>query len=157
MNRREILVACAALPSALGSTPAAGGEISLTEELLRLERRRQEAYAAGDRTVLESQFAEEYIHTNLRGGRTALAEELEFYAPGRFSLGAGRIDDVTVRDYGDVATLIATVSWEAAVYRPAPSVAVDLSGRFAVSRVYVRRDGDWRLALSHATLIASPA
>lgn len=128
----------------------------LAEELLRLEQERQAAYVAGDRAVLERHFADEYVHTNLNGGRTNRDEELAFFAPGRFSVEKAEISGVSARRYGDVATMIGVVVWEGATYRPAPTVEVDLSGAFSVSRVYVRRDGRWRLALSHASRLPAP-
>lgn len=126
-------------------------DAALKTELLRLEQERQDAYVAGDRAVLERQFAAEYVHTNLHGGKTDRAQELDFYKPGVFSLEDGEISDVTVHRYGDVATLIGVVEWKNATYRPKPGASVDLSGRFAISRVYVRRDERWLLALSHAS------
>jgi hypothetical protein len=144
------------LAAALASTFALAGSVlaqpaTLEAELVRLEQQRQAAYVAGDRAELELQFAAEYVHTNLRGGRTDRAAELNFYRPGAFSLREGRIEDVVVHDYGDVATLIGTVTWMGAEYRPNLTTVIDLSGRYSVSRVYVRRDGRWQLALSHAS------
>lgn len=133
------------------ATYASAQQDTLRADLLQLEQERQAAYVAGDRAVLERQFAEEYVHTNLHGGRTNRAQELDFYKPGVFSLEDGEISDVTVHRYGDVATLIGVVEWKNATYRPKPNVSVDLSGRFAVSRVYVWRDGRWQLAVSHAS------
>ncbi|MGD9967475.1 MAG: nuclear transport factor 2 family protein [Hyphomonadaceae bacterium] len=126
---------------------------ALESELVRLEQRRQAAYMAGDRAELEQQFAAEYIHTNLRGGQTDRTAELNFYGPGTFSLGEGRIENISARSYGDVATMIATVTWIDASYRPNPAISIDLSGRYSVSRVYVWREDRWQLALSHASQI----
>ena len=127
---------------------------TLADELLALERERQEAYVRGDRALLERHFAREYLHTNLRGGTTSRAQELDFYRPGSFSLASGTIGDVEVRDYGDTATLTGIVDWKDARYRPAPNAnPIDLSGRFRVSRTYVWRDGRWQLAVSHASRI----
>lgn len=146
------LIACAvAVLSGFITTDASAAEDSLKSQLLRLERERQSAFIAGDQTVLESQFADEYVETNHHGGRTSRAEELDFYKPGVFSLEDGAISDVTVHRYGDIATLIGTIEWKDATYRPNPNAGVDLSGRFAVSRVYIWRDGRWQLALSHAS------
>lgn len=132
--------------------PAAAERPTLQEELVSLEVERQAAYVAADRHLLERHFAEEYVHTNLRGGRTYRAEELDFYSPGAFSLEAGRIEGVEVHRYGAVATLIGTVTWDGAKYHPpGTDITVDLSGRYSVSRVYVRRQGRWQLALSHAS------
>jgi hypothetical protein len=143
------------LPGAAAISQSANGADGqdLARDLLRLENERQAAYVAGDRAVLERHFAAEYIHTNLHGGRTDRNAELAFYEPGRFSLGAGRTEDIAVHRYGEVATLIGTVIWENAAYHPTSSTSVDLSGRFSVSRVYVHRDARWQLALSHASLV----
>jgi hypothetical protein len=97
------------------------------------------------------------VHTNLRGGRTNRDAELAFYRPGAFTLREGRIEDLVVHRYGPTATLTGTVTWEGAEYRPNPNTSVDLSGRYSVSRVYVRRAGRWQLALSHASQIPPSA
>lgn len=145
-------IACAvALVLASFSLAAAARPDALKTELLKLEKERQEAIVAGDRSVLERQFATEYIEINNHGGVTDRAQELAFYKPGVFSLGDGEISDVTVHRYGDAATLTGLVSWTNATYRPRPGVEADLSGKYRISRVYVRRDGRWRLALSHAS------
>jgi type II secretory pathway pseudopilin PulG len=155
MQRRAFLVAAAALPTTLSSIASAAID-PLAQELLRLENERQAAYVAGDRAVLERHFAAEYVHTNLHGGRTNRQAELDFYAPGKFSLDAGRTENITTHRYGDIATLIGTVVWENATYRATPTNSIDLSGRFSVSRVYAHRDGRWQLALSHASLVFPP-
>jgi hypothetical protein len=126
---------------------------SLKVELVRLEEERQVAYVRGDRTTLERQFATEYVHTNLRGGTTDREQELEFYARGSFTLANARISDVDVRSYGSTAVLRAIVEWNGASYHPPGQQAIDLSGRFRVTRVYVFRDDRWQLASSHASRI----
>jgi hypothetical protein len=151
ISRAQFLALTMAALTPLIFAPAAAR--SLREELIALEERRQDAYVSGDRAELALQFAEEYVHTNLRGGRTDKPAELAFYTPGRFRLKTGQIDDVAAHQYGDVATMIATVTWVGAEYRPNPATIIDLSGRYSVSRVYVRRDGRWQLALSHASQI----
>ncbi len=159
MKGRCAAIACLSAVLVCASAVAApeADDASLETTLLQLEQQRQDAYVAGNREVLERQFATEYVHTNLRGARTTRQQELDFYEPGTFSLGSGRIYDVTVHRYGDVATLIGAVEWVDAVYKPSPTASVDLSGRFSVSRVYVYRDGRWQLVLSHASEIPEAA
>lgn len=145
----------ALLVLAAAACAGAGAQQDLRATLVQLELERQAAYVAGDRAVLERHFAEEYVHTNLRGGQTDRAGELAFYRPGVFSLRAGRFEDAIVHRYGDTATLTGTVVWEDAIYR-AGANTVDLSGRYSVSRVYVFRDDRWQLALSHASQVPPP-
>ncbi len=144
----------AALVVALSTSAIAQtGDTALKQTLLKLEEDRQTAYVRGDRETLERQLATEYNHTNLRGGTTNRQDEIAFYAPGTFSLARGAIDDVSVRHYGSTAVLLGTVTWEGATYRPNPSTSLDLSGRYRITRVYVKRNGRWQVAASHASLI----
>lgn len=143
-----VLIAGSAGPARASETPRTK---DLAAELTQLEMQRQEAYVRGDQAVLQSQFAAEYTHTNLRGGLTNREEELAFYKPGAFSLEDGAISDVIVHDYGAVAVLLGVIDWRGATYHPQPEVTVDLSGRFRVTRVYVFRDGRWQLTTSHAS------
>lgn len=154
MHQRSIATALAGLVILTGS---AVGENPLEAELTRLELARQEAYVAGDRATLDRQLAAEYSHTNLRGERTDKVAERAFYSPGTFQLGEGSIEVAATRRYGNVATLTGTVIWEGARYQPNPKTTIDLSGRYSVSRVYVRRDGRWQLALSHASHLPTVA
>lgn len=135
------------------SAIAQASDTALKQTLLKLEEDRQAAYVRGDRATLERQLATEYNHTNLRGGTTNRQDEIAFYAPGTFSLARGTIDDVSVRDYGRTAVLLGTVTWEGATYRPNPKTSIDLSGHYRITRVYVKRDGRWQVAASHASLI----
>lgn len=153
---RRLTLAMALVGFLLLTGPVAG-EAPLEAELTRIERARQEAYVAGDRAALDRQLAAEYSHTNLRGERTDKAAELAFYSPGTFELHAGSIEVAAAHRYGNVATLTGTVTWEGARYRPNPNTTIDLSGRYSVSRVYVRRDGRWQLALSHASRLPEEA
>ena len=125
----------------------------LKEELIRLEEERQEAYVRGDRSVLDKHFAEEYVHTNLRGGTTTRSQELDFYAPGSFTLESGTLEDVEVHKYGETAVLLAAVNWKGAQDRAPGGRTIDLSGRFRVTRTYVWRDQRWQVVASHASKI----
>lgn len=82
MDRRHVITII--LLSLVVSGEASAQQSSLQAQLVQLEQRRQAAYVAGDRAELERQFADEYVHTNLRGGRTDRNAELEFYQPGAF-------------------------------------------------------------------------
>lgn len=134
-----------------GAAWAGDNDSDLKATLLELEHERLEAYVSGDQSVLEKQFAEEYLETNHHGGTTNRAQELEFYKPGVFSIEGGSISDVTVHRYGDVATLTGLIDWKNALYQPSPTAEADLSGKYRISRVYVWRGGRWQLALSHAS------
>ncbi|HST90953.1 MAG TPA: nuclear transport factor 2 family protein [Brevundimonas sp.] len=78
------------------SSSATASSRDLTSLFRALEAERQDAFARGDRAVLERHFAEEYVHTNLRGGTTNREEELAFFGPGSFTLESGTISDIIV-------------------------------------------------------------
>ena len=140
-------VALVSAPAAAQDGPLAPDH-PLYREILALERERNEAYARRDTAALARALADEYLHTNLRGGTTTKAQELAFYGDAGFSLGAGEVSGLQMRRYGEVVVVTGQNAWRDARYR-----GVDLSGDFRVTRVYVRRDGRWQVVASHASRI----
>jgi hypothetical protein len=97
-------------------------------------------------------LADEYVHTNLVGQRETKDQEIAEFSPGgAFSLLAGQVDRGVARRYGEVAVLRADVRWVGATYKPPGQPAIDVSGEYSVTRLYVRRAGRWQLAASHAS------
>jgi len=127
-------------------------ESDLTDQLVRLERERLNAYVRHDAPVLERDLAPEYVHINLYGTRTNKSEEIaEFYISGRFTLAGGDIAHPVVHRYGEVAVLQADVTWTGASYKPDNGQAVDLSGVYSITRIYAQSGGRWLVVASHAS------
>jgi hypothetical protein len=125
---------------------------NLTDQLVQLEKERLDAYVHQDAGALERDLAPEYVHTNLYGTRTNKHEEIAgFYTSGRLKLTSGDIAHPVVHLYGDVAVLLADITWTGASYTPENRPPVDLSGVYSITRVYVKSGGRWLVVASHAS------
>jgi hypothetical protein len=123
----------------------------LRHDLYALEIERWQAQLSGDAEALQRLLAEDFAHINHSGRRLTRDDILALYRPGAFTIASAKMDDGSARRYGDVAILTGTLTWSAS-WRKAPEAEpVDLSGAFDITRVYVMRDGAWRLALSRAS------
>lgn len=124
----------------------------LTDALMAVEGAVIRAYVTRDTPALARILADEYVHTNFIGQRETKAEEIAEFGPGgAFTLQAATIDHGVARRYGNIAILCADVHWIEATYRPAGRAAIDVSGDYSVSRVYIWRAGRWQLLSSHAS------
>jgi len=114
------------------------------EELCRLENEAGKAYVAHDRKFLDSLFAEEFIHTNYRGGTVDKAAELDFFSSSKLTMKSAVVDNCKVHKYGHVAVVTGTNTWIETIYN-----GVDLSGVYRFTRVYVWRQRRWQIVASH--------
>jgi hypothetical protein len=129
----------------------------LPTQLLMIEQSILHAYITRDTRELSHHLASEYVHTNLVGQRETKAQELAEFAPGgAFSVRNGSVDHPVAIRYGHVAVLRADVHWIGATYTPAGRPAIDVSGDYSVTRVYVWRSDRWQLAASHASRQPTP-
>jgi ketosteroid isomerase-like protein len=166
LNRRALLIpallisalALATSPSAFGQgahKAAAGGpkEAGLAEEILRLDREYDQAYARLSAEALGRLQADDFRMT-ARGRVTTKAELLARLADGGPSRGVIEsltADDVIVRLYGDSA--VTTGRWKR-VSKDAEGKDTSAEGHF--TRVWVRRGDRWLLAVAHYSPVAAP-
>ena len=155
MTKKTVFAAWAsvlALGAQAAGAEAAGNGKDLAGLLVKIEQSRLDAYGRHDCAALERDLAPDYVHTNLYGSRTDKQQEIEeFCRSGRFALARGSVANPVVHRYGDVAILRADVSWNGASYTPASRAAVDLSGVYSITRVYVLTHGHWLIVASHAS------
>jgi uncharacterized protein (TIGR02246 family) len=136
--------------SADGGPQAAG----VAEEILRLEREYDQAYARHDAEQFERIHTDDFMMT-ARGRAVTRAELLA-----RLRDPGARLDkiesvtaaDVRVRAYGD--TVVTTGRWKRA---SKSADGKDTSAQGFFTRVWVRRDGRWLLAVAHYSPDASVA
>jgi hypothetical protein len=121
-----------------------------SDTICQLERATARAFVAHDRAFLEGIFADDFQHTNYRGGVANKADEVQFFTSPSVQMGAATIDSCTVRTYGDVAIATGVTTWTHVL-----AGKNDLSGAYSYTRVYYHRDGRWQIVTSHFSKVVS--
>jgi ketosteroid isomerase-like protein len=120
---------------------------NVAAELQEIEDQLVAAWVAGDPTFHERVLADDWGVIDAQGRMRNKAEVLEeMFRPGERSI-TGRIDDVNVRPYGDWA--IVTGKTHVAGRYEGNDIKITL--RFM--DVFRRRDGNWQVVASQATLL----
>lgn len=120
---------------------------SLAEELTRLNTKLTQAYESENVGLLREMLTEDHVHNNVFGmalGRDAFLNDIE---KGVLKFEYYRTPEIQWHIDGDTA--IATGIIEAAAIRDGKPVPAN---RFLFTRVYVKRDGSWKVLLFHNTM-----
>lgn len=120
------------------------------QQLCQREADADRAYIAHDRAFLEALFADEFEHTNFKGGVADRADEIAFFTSPDFSMQSGTIDSCAVHAYHDVAVVTGVNTWTGALFKGA-----DLSGSYRFTRVYVKRKKRWQVVASQFSRIGA--
>lgn len=117
----------------------------LADEVIEVERRWVKAHRELDIDAIDKILAEDYMQ--IRSDGTVIGKEdlLESYRSGKRSWDHADSDQYRLSVYGDAAVLVGR--WRGRGMNDGE--AFDYSARFMA--IYVRRDGDWRLAADQAT------
>lgn len=121
------------------------------QAILQLERDLQAAALKSDTTLFERVATDDYVVTNPVGMVGGKAESIA--SAKNFKMESLSTDDVRVRVYGDAAVVTGRATLKAQIATPA-GAAQDISGQYRYTRVYVRQQGQWRLASVHLGPIA---
>jgi ketosteroid isomerase-like protein len=117
------------------------------EQVFRdLENRIARAVMTKDATEMNKLFASDYTSVGIYGRIRSKAEVIEASSSGRLAISAAQVEKLTVRQYGDVAIVVGFVKVSG------KDGATDVSGRYAITRVYKRDSGDWHAVSFQATL-----
>jgi Domain of unknown function (DUF4440) len=130
----------------------------MTEQIATDDDRRQlediqqqlvKAWITHERSILERLLAPEWRVTRSDGRISTREEVLREFDTGANRLQGGKIDDILVRTFGDVAV----VTGRTQARGEYAGQSYDVTLRF--TDVFVRRNGQWQAVASHATRIAS--
>ena len=135
----------------IGHAPLAGTTSQATapsEEIIALERARNEAILRGDSTALAAMTSDDYTFITIRGELRTKAEIVKGFASGSFKYDAREISDLNVRIYGDSAVVTGRATQKGTENHK------DYSGAYRFTRVYVRQRGQWITVALQTTLEA---
>lgn len=124
---------------------ASGGDSD--KDLLEANRRYEQAIVAADTSVLDAMYLPEFTYIGPGGFVRDKTQQIQSLASGAVDVLEGRSDEVSARIYGDTAILTGRFTGRARVSDD------EFSFRERYSTVWIRRDGIWRLALEHGTVI----
>jgi Domain of unknown function (DUF4440) len=128
--------------------PAFAGNVS--DQLCKLENDAQKAYVSHDRQFLTNLFADEFVHTNFRGGTVDKAGEIDFFTSPKLTMKAATIDQCVAREYGHAVVVTGINNWTGTIFN-----GNDLSGAYRFTRVYVYRKHRWQIVASQFSKVTS--
>ena len=143
-----LCAAASPLASAGGRTK--GGTTAAQQEIVRIERDRNQAILAGDAVALDRMTSEDYTFITQRGELRTKAEIVEGFKSGSFRYGARDVSDLTVRVYGNAAVVTGRAR------QKGTENSNDYSGDNRFTRVYVKQGGRWITVALQVTLVEKP-
>jgi ketosteroid isomerase-like protein len=137
-----LLVACVPgiqVPAHAVSVPLLHREDRLHKEIENLESQWRTALVQNDVATINRLLADDYLGINPNGTLETKADALAQQRSGTVKISSIEPDNVKIRVYGDTAVVTSQVAVEG------HDGDRDISGRYHYTRVYSRRDGEWKV------------
>ena len=134
---------------ALAQMKGKGGGVEQT--LMQMEQELADAIIKGDAAPFERAMADTFNFTAPDGSTQNKTQFIADLKSGALKIESTKNDDVKVQVYGDAAVLTYR-STDKGKYKE-----FDISGQYRYTRVYVKQQGQWRLAAFHLGPIAQQA
>jgi ketosteroid isomerase-like protein len=138
-----LAIALAAGPASSQDRPVRSDE----ETLIQLERDWDVAFLRNDVRFIETVLADEFIATYSDGTRGDRAKELLLAAQFNQKVDSSKLDDFTVKVYGDTALVLFTRQLSG------PSQGRQLEVTYRYMDVFVRRAARWQCVASQSVLV----
>ena len=127
-----------------GKTKSAGGAEDQVKALL--EQRRQ-AVLKGDAATLAALTADDYARVGPDGRMQNKTEYLQTFKDGSVKYQSIDVKDEKIRVYGNTAVTTGTAAIKGT------NKGQDISGNYAVTQVFVKRNGNWQAVSFHSTKV----
>jgi hypothetical protein len=128
--------------SLLSCTASAQTRSAIDKDILALRARIVAAAEANDIEALEAAFTSDFTHTHAVGRMDNLAARISAMIGGEVTIEVAKPDEISIRAYGnDTAVAVGQTTIKPNVYR--------------WTVVYVRQNGAWRAAASHASPVST--
>ena len=114
-----------------------------------LENQIWKAVMAGDTGSMEKLFAKDYVSVGVSGRIRSKLEIIKMYTGGDLKITSVQTGEITVRQYGDIAIVVGTITVEGT------ELDLDISGSYAFTRVYNLGAGEWKAVSFQATLAST--
>jgi ketosteroid isomerase-like protein len=119
-------------------------------EFERLETTWNNAHVAGDAAALDALWADELVVTVPKMPVFNKAQSLAIWRTGKMKFKKYETSDISVRTFGDTAIVTG------ALLRERNFMGKDIHEDWRFTKVYLRRDGKWRVVAWHASDAATP-
>jgi hypothetical protein len=116
----------------------------LTQEILAFREKVRSAVRAKDSRALDQLYAINFKHVRDTGRTDQKSERIASLVAGEEGIETAAEEDIAVEAYGPNAAVATGIS-------PVKDARTGRSARYQWLTVYVRMDGNWRIALSQAT------
>lgn len=127
---------------------ATGGTDPVASAILQMERDWAAAMVAGDLARLEGIMARDWLLTDPMGQVVTREQALADLRTGALRFESTVPTDLKVTVYGDTA-IVKALTVDKGTYK-----GTDISGKYAVTDVFLKRDGAWRAVSTHVTRVA---
>ena len=150
MTWRSLLVGLVAVV-AIAPAPARAQRVQSDQDvLMQLERDWNAAFHRHDVTFIESVLADEFLATYDDGSRGDRARELELAVTFDQQIDSSRLDEFTIKVYGDTAVVWFTLH----LIGPIKGQTVEIAYRY--TDVFVVRGGRWQCVSSQSSRALTP-
>ncbi len=122
----------------------------MEHELIIWENQIAQAVVQGDAVFMDCVWDDDFFYTGVRGEVKTKKEVLAELRSGDLKFELLQFDDFRVRVYGETAMVTGRATTKGR------SPAGEITGRFRYTRLYVKRQGQWRLVAFQGTPIAGP-
>ena len=129
------------------SVCAQPSDVKSKEEILALEKARNQAILKGDAATLERMTSDDYTFITLRGEMRSKSEIVKGFSTGTFKYDSREISDLNVRVFGDAAIVTGRATQHGA------ENGKDYSGDYRFTRVYVKQKGQWSTVALQTTRV----
>jgi ketosteroid isomerase-like protein len=143
-----VIVASCTLSASSSQTRRAESD---QQTLTRLEQEWDKAFLSNDVAFVENVLAEEFIATYDDGSRGDKARELKLVAEFNQRIDSSKLDDITIKIYGDTAVVWFTR------HLAGPSKGKRLEIKHRYLDVFVWRANRWQCVASQSTKITNPS
>jgi ketosteroid isomerase-like protein len=133
------------VPGHAVSVPLLHREDRLHKEIESLESQWRTALLQNDVAAFNRLLADDYLGINPNGTLETKADALAQQRSGTVKISSIEPDNVKIRVYGDTAVVTSLVNVEG------HDGDRDISGRYHYTRVYSRRDGEWKVVSFEAS------
>ena len=138
-----LLAGIVLVPSKVGAV----SDSSVKDQILELERQRNEAIIKGDAAALDRMTANDYTFITLRGELRTKSEIVRGFKSGSFHYDSRKISDLNVRIYENTAIVTGRSN------QTGKEDGKDYSGDYRFTRVYVNQGGRWQTVALQTTLV----
>ncbi|AXB31745.1 nuclear transport factor 2 family protein [Vibrio campbellii] len=121
-------------------------EFKLIQEVINAEHRLKASMVSSDLAVLDELLADNLVFINHFGHRVSKQEDIALHQSGLLSIASIELSDLQVEPHGNCVLVYANAEI-IGTYDGAES-----NGRFAFSRVWLKKDGKLQVVSGHSTV-----